>query len=171
MAAKKYFTLLSGIWNLISGVVVSAGAGNDGDLVALDATGKLDASVMPSGFGQNTVSAVASEALSANDLVNIWNNAGVVNVRKADGTSAGKEVVGFVKAGVSLAGTATIYMSGNSITGLSGLTPGARYYMSTTPGALTATPLSGSGNVHQYVGDAVGATELQFRPDDYVQLP
>jgi hypothetical protein len=104
MAAKRYIALVTGRLKQIAAIVVSAGAGNDGDLVALDATGKLDASVMPLGVGVNTRSVVASETLAAGDLVNFWNNAGTLNVRKADATAEGKEVHGFVKAGYSSSG-------------------------------------------------------------------
>jgi len=106
MAAKKYLRNLLGRITEVAAVVTSAGAANDGDLVALDATGKLDASVMPSGFGQNTASIQASEALSAGDLVNIHNSTGA-RVRKADATSAGKETHGFVLAAVANGATAT----------------------------------------------------------------
>jgi hypothetical protein len=47
---------------------------------------------------------------------------------------------------------------------------GARYYLSTTPGTITATPVTGSGRVDQYVGTALAATELNFEPDDGVTL-
>lgn len=170
MAAKRYLALVAGRLKQIASVVVSAGAGNDGDLVALDATGKLDASVLPAGIGQNTVSAVASEALAANDLVNLWNNAGTINARKADATAEGKEVHGFVKAGFASSATATIYLSGNVITGLSGLTPGSRQYLATTAGARTETPPSTAGNVVQMVGVAASATTIVFEPEEPVTV-
>lgn len=164
MAAKKYLSFLSGRNKEVAGVVTSAGAANDGDLVALDASGKLDASVMPSGVGVNTVSATATEALSANDLVNI--HAG--GVRKADATAEGKEAHGFVKAAVANAATATIYLPGDVMTGLTGLTQGARYFLATTAGGVTTTPPAAAGNVAQLVGYAASATTLMFEPEEPV---
>ena len=35
----------------VEATVVSAGAGNAGDVVGLDATGKIDVSVLPTGIG------------------------------------------------------------------------------------------------------------------------
>lgn len=169
MAAKKYLRNLLGRITEVAAVVTSAGAANDGDLVALDATGKLDASVMPSGFGQNTASIQASEALSAGDLVNIHNSTGA-RVRKADATSAGKETHGFVLAAVANGATATVYLTGNRITGLSGMTPGARQYLATTAGARTETAPSGSGNILQMVGIAIDATTLAFEPEEPITL-
>jgi hypothetical protein len=170
MPAKKYLRLVAGRIKELAAVVVSAGAGNDGDLVALDATGKIDASVLPSGVGQNTVTAVASEALAAGDLVNLWNNAGTINARKADASVEGKEAHGFVKAGFSASASATVYTSGQTLTGLSGLTPGARQYLATTPGARTETAPSATNNVVQMVGVAASATTILFEPEEPVTL-
>ena len=97
MAAKKYISLVSGILTEIQALVTSAGAGDDGKLVALDSAGKLDNSVMPVGIGADTAAITASEALAAGDLVNIWNSSGF-KVRKADATTPGKEAHGFVLA-------------------------------------------------------------------------
>lgn len=88
MAAKKYLTMLTnGTNKLMASVVTSEGAGNDGDLVSLDATGKLDASVMPAGLGADTVSLPCSESLTAGDFVNIYDVSGTVTVRKANATT------------------------------------------------------------------------------------
>lgn len=170
MPAKRFLGLVSGRIKQIAAVVTSAGAGNDGDLVALDASGKLDASVLPSGVGQNTVSATASEALAAGDLVNLYNNAGTINARKADATAEGKECHGFVKAAVANAANATVFTSGNILTGLTGLTPGARQYVATSPGARTETPPATAGNVVQMVGVSVSATSIAFEPEEPITV-
>lgn len=170
MAAVKYLSRVAGRLKELAGIVTSAGAADDGKLVALDATGKIDVSVLPSGVGQNTVSLTASEALSANDLVNIWNDTGTAKVRKADGTTEGKEVHGFVKAGVALNASATVFLPGNVITGLSGLTPGSRQYLATTAGTRTETPLAATGNVSQMIGIAATATSIVFEPEDPITV-
>lgn len=170
MAAKKYIALVAGRLKQLAAVVTSAGVANDGDLVALDASGKLDASVMPSGIGATTVAALASETLAANDLINLYNNVGTINARKADGTSEGKECHGFVKAGFASAAMATIYTPGDVITGLTGLTPGARQYLATTAGARTETAPSTTGNVSQMIGVAVSATSMIFEPEEPITV-
>ena len=108
--------------------------------------------------------------MSAGNVVNIYNNAGTPNARKADATAEGKEANGFVIAAVSSSATATVYLDGAQITGLSGLTAGARQYVSTTAGAVTATPPSTAGNVVQCVGVAVNATTIDFMPAEPVTL-
>ena len=170
MAAKKYIALVAGRLKQLAAVVTSAGVANDGDLVALDASGKLDASVMPSGIGATTVAALASETLAANDLINLYTNAGTINARKADGTSEGKECHGLVKAGFASAAMATIYTPGDVITGLTGLTPGARQYLATTAGARTETAPSTTGNVSQMIGVAVSATSMIFEPEEPITV-
>jgi hypothetical protein len=169
MPAKRYMTNTAGRNRLAASIVTSAGGANDGDLVALDPSGKLDASVMPAGFGQNTALIVASEALAAGDLVNIHNSTGS-KVRKADATTEGREADGFVLAAVANAATATVYLTGNRITGLTGMTPGARQFLATTAGTRTETPPSTSGNVVQVVGKAIDATTLIFEPEEPVTL-
>lgn len=108
--------------------------------------------------GGASASLPASEALAANDLVNVWNDAGVARVRKANATSSGKEAHGFVEAAVTSGATATVKMSG--IATNSGLTAGTRYFLSTTGGLVTATAPSTAGNIAQPVGIAISATQL-----------
>lgn len=173
MAAKTYIARVAGKMKQVAAVVISQGASSDGAIVALDAQGKLDASVLPSGIGVNTVSATASEALSADDMVNIYDNAGTVSVRKADATGTGKQSHGFVKAAFASGAAVTIYTSGSIVTGVSGLTTGESVYLSKTAGGATSTPLSDTGetgNTHQVLGKAVSATSFIFEPEEPIEL-
>lgn len=173
MAAKSFLRLANGILSAVSGIVQSAGAANDGDIPALDATGKLDASVMPSGFGQDARNFPISEALAAGALVNLYNVAGTDTARNADGSVQGKECVGFVLSAAASGTSALVYFS-RILSGLCGLTVGARYYLSgTAAGAVSLAPITptpGSGKTHQFIGKAISATELAFEPDDVVLL-
>lgn len=168
MAAKTFLRLVTGRKTEIAGIVTSSGAGNDGDIPALDATGRLSSTVMPIGVVADNKSIVSSENLVAGDFVNIWDSTGI-KVRKADATAAGKEADGFVLAGVTAPAEALVYFEGTN-TGRTGLTLGARYYLDTTAGGIVTTPPSGSGNVVQYIGRAVSTTEITFEPDDGVVL-
>lgn len=161
MAAKKFLRLISGVITEIFGVQTSGGAGNAGDLVSLDDTGRIDSSMMPTGFGAETTTAVASEALAAGDYVNLYSNAGVLNVRKADASGGvAKMAHGYVLAAVSNAGTATIYY-GNLNNQKTGLTIGSQYWISgATPGAVVSTPPSTTAHIVQMLGVARSATEI-----------
>jgi len=148
--------------------VVSSGAGNAGDIVALDTGGKLDITVLPSGLGPEVQSIATSESLSAGDFVNIWNNTGTASVRKADATTTGKPADGFVLAGASFPGTVTVYFEGinNQVTGL---TIGTQW-LSTTAGLPTATRPTATGNVQQPIGTSTSATSMIFVRGDSIKL-
>lgn len=145
---------------IINATTTSAGAADEGKIPALDAAGRLDTTVLPVGIGADTQSITTSEALSAGDLVNIWNSSGA-KVRKADATVAGKEAHGFVLTGAGAGASATVYFEGSN-TSMTGLTPGPQF-LSTTAGTATGTAPSGTGNVVQRVGFAVSATTMNFQ--------
>jgi hypothetical protein len=167
--ADKYIALVGGRQTQKEALVTSAGAGDAGKIPALDAAGKLDDSLMPSGVGAQVKVLAASETLAAGDVVNVWNDGGTAKVRKADATAAGKEAHGYVLAGVTSGADATVYFD-DELTGLSGLTPGARYYLGTTPGAVTATAPSATGNIVQKVGVALGTSSIIFDVEEPVTL-
>ncbi|NBU34801.1 hypothetical protein EBS40_09350 [bacterium] len=108
----------------------------------------------------------ASENLAAGDLVNIWSDSGTLKVRKADATSSAKRADGYVLAGVTSPANAVVFHDG-AITGLTSLTVGGRYYLSATAGGLTieASVPTTTGNLIQFVGQAVSATKLLYQPD------
>ena len=167
MAAKSFLRLVAGVFTELKGIVVSGGAANDGDLVALDSTGRLDNSVMPVGIGADTKQVTTSEALAAGDWVNLWNSSGL-KARKADATVAGKEAWGFVLAAASSGATATVYFEGtnNQVTGQ---TVGP-VFLQTTAGTGGATIPSAAGNVVQNLGVALSATEVNFERGTPVTL-
>lgn len=149
----------------------SAGAADANKIPALDATGKLDPTFMPAGLGSDSrAGVVASEAIAAGALVDVFSNAGVLNVRNASAATSGKECDGFVLAAIAQGATGTVYFEG-TISGLTGLTIGNRCYLSAaTAGAVTQTPPAASGNVLQFVGVALSATEVTFEADDGIIL-
>ena len=167
--ANKYIKNNSGQLAEVEALVSSTGATDAGKIVALDSTGKLDTSVMPTGIGAVTKVALASENISAGDLVNLYNNAGTINARKAD-ASNNRRAVGFVLSSVTSGNNATVYLDGN-ITGLSSLTPGAPYYVSgSAAGGVTATAPTISTYISQEVGIALSATEISFEPQQPITL-
>jgi hypothetical protein len=161
MAGNKYMGLVSGVRTLIAALQTSAGAGDAGKIIALDSTGKIDNSMMPTGIGAETKLIACTEDLAAGDLVNIYNASGA-KCRKADATTAGKEAHGFVLASATNGQNATVYTTGIN-TQVTGLTPGPQA-LSTSAGlcvAIASAP-SSTGNVNQFVGVALSATELEF---------
>ncbi|RZO82991.1 MAG: hypothetical protein EVA65_15730 [Oceanococcus sp.] len=167
--AATFLDSVAGRIRQIAAIVTSTGAPDADKLVSTGPDGRIDETVLPVGIGADIAEIEMSENLAASDLVNVWNDGGTAKVRKADATAAGKEADGFVLDAGTSGNPAMVYFEGR-ITGLSGLTPGARYYLDTTAGALTATPPSASNNVVQYIGRAISATELAFEADEGVIL-
>lgn len=161
MAAQKPLQLVSGIPTQVAAVESSSGSGDEGKIVALNSGGLIDDTMFPPGLGADTTTAVATEALTAGDIVNVYDAAGVKSCRKADADSITKKAIGFVRANVLNAGTATIYLSGVNDQ-VSGLTIGAVYFLSQTAGGVATSSPTGAGVISQLVGVAGSATELLF---------
>lgn len=168
MAGNKYIKNNAGTLTEEAAIQASAGAGDVGKIVALDAAGKIDNSMMPTGIGADTASIVSSENLAAGDLVNVWNNTGTANVRKADATTSGKEAHGFVLAAVTSPAAATVYFEGTN-TAVTGLTPGNQF-LAATAGTATVTAPSAAGNVVQKIGIATSATTMNFEAQQPIVL-
>jgi hypothetical protein len=158
--ADKPLHLISGTITEKEATVVSAGAGDAGEIPALDAAGKLDPSLMPTGIAADTALIQASENLAAGDLVNLHDVGGAWRARKADASAIGTKAHGFVKAAVTSGQNATVYFEGSNDV-LSGLTPGT-YFLSETAGAITQTPPTTSAAIVQEVGVSTAATVLNF---------
>jgi len=106
----------------------------------------------------------ASEAIVYGGMVNLYNNAGVLNARNANATNNTKMAHGYCGEAAGTVGggavTEVIVLSGLVLT--TGLTPGTRYFLSTTNGLITATAPVAAGNIEQVIGFALSATELLF---------
>jgi hypothetical protein len=168
VAANKYLANSSGQITEVQASDSSAGAGDGGKIVALDSTGRIDPTMMPSGIGAPTVALTASEALAAGDFVNIHVSTGN-KVRKAD-ASNGRLAHGFVLSSVSNGGSATVYLDGQN-TAVTGLTAGTKYFLSgSTAGLPTDTAPTTSGYYVQELGTAYDAAGLNFQPKASVLL-
>ena len=152
---------------IVNSKTTSAGAGDTGKVVALDAAGRIDTTMMPVGIGADTQSLTTSEAIASGDLINIWNSTGA-KVRKADATTAGKQAMGFVLVGAGSGATVTVYFEGNN-TSVTGLTPGP-LFLSATAGLAVSTAPSSTGNVVQRVGFATSATSMNFQCGEPIVL-
>lgn len=135
---------------------------------ALDLTGRLDPTMMPTGVGAETSALPAFGAVAAGDFVNVFNDSGTAKVRKADASSATAPAHGFVLEAFGAGETATVYWSGLN-SGVTGLTPG-QHFLSTTPGASNHVAPSGSGQIVQRLGMCVAGNLIYFNPQDPILL-
>lgn len=144
-------------------ITTSAGAGDAGKSIATGSDGKIDSTLMPLGIGADTRTVITSENLSAGNYVNLYDNAGTLTARKADASGGvAKQCDGFVLAATTSGQNATVYFDG-TISGLSGLTIGSRYFLSgTTAGTATTTAPTTATYICQSIGKALSATELTF---------
>lgn len=161
--ADKYLTLVNNQRTEREATVVSTGVAEAGDLLALDANGKVDLSVLPTGVGPDVSVVEATENLTAGDYVNIYDSTGP-KCRKADASAAnaGKIARGFVLTSVTMGQNATIYHEGANDQ-LSGLTPGVTYALShSTPGGAIAlaSATTTAGHSLQILGYATSATTI-----------
>lgn len=161
MAGNKYLAWMNGTLKEVFGIQTSAGSSSAGSIPALDSTGRLDATMMPVGIGATVVVVPLTESAAAGDFINLFENAGVPSGRLANATNDTKPAHGFVMSAVAANASAVVYVDGEN-TVLTGLSTGARYYLSTSPGKVTATPPSASGNIVQLVGVACNKTTVGF---------
>lgn len=168
--AEKYLKQVNGILTETEAKQSSAGAPDAGKIPALDSTGKIDSSMMPVGIATESDVVPASENLAAGDFVNLWSSSGI-KARKADASTSGKEAHGFVLAAVSSGASATVYRISQSNTQLTGMTPGAKQYLSSmVPGGRSETVPSAAGQIVQVLGIAKSATELIYNPSEAIVL-
>lgn len=168
-STKKFLKNNNGTTTEEAAIISSAGSADANKIPALDSSGRLDVTFMPTGIGADTGNTIASEALSANDLVNIWSNGGVHSVRKADGSSKGKEAHGFVLSAVAIGEQAKIYFEGTNA-GLTGILPGIQYLSDTVPGKSTTTPPTAAGHIVQVVGFGFSANAINFQYNNPIEL-
>ncbi len=113
---------------------------------------------------------LASENLAAGAIVNLHTVAGVCKMQNANATDNTKPAHGFVKAAV-ISGHSGVFIGAGQIdSAVSGLTPGAVYYLDASAGGVTAVPPSSAGNLVQEVGQAMSAGALAFWPKAGVTL-
>jgi hypothetical protein len=165
----KYIANVSGRKTEVSGTAISAGVGNANEIVQLGSDGKLDISLMPTALVDETDILTAGENLVAGDFVYV--NSADGKVYKADASNTARQADGYVLANITANATGRVYYEGAN-TGLTGLTAGTRYYLSTTAGGVVTTPATyaSGGRISQYIGKAVSATKLVFEAEDSVVL-
>lgn len=133
-------------------------SGNPNEIIATDATGRIDETLLPIGVGADTYSGLATETLLAGAFVYITATGDVAN---ADASSQGKEAIGYVLSAFTSGQQAIVYFEDLNDS-LTGLVPGSKYWLSATvPGQITSVPPTGAGIVSQYIGTALNATTLR----------
>ena len=148
---------------------LSGGAIDANKIPKTDATGRLHKSFMPEGIGADTQGLVASEDMLKGTLVNQFNDAGVVKVRKAN-AALGHEATGFIKDDVVAGAVVLVYFEGNNphIATVTSENLGKTAFVSATPGEISFTPpaAGSTGHISQAVGRVTSTNNLNFEAKD-----
>jgi hypothetical protein len=136
---------------------LNAGGGGGGAGFPFAGTALITGSIVLTS-GSGFPSLLASETLAAGDFLNIFSG----GVRKASSTDITKQAHGFVTASYSSTNPVVVFYSG-LLTGTSGLTAGARYFLSAS-GTESTTPPTLTGQLSQELGVAISTTALLFEP-------
>lgn len=144
------FDSVANAFKLMLGAQSSAGVADAGKIVALNASGQIDNTMLPS---SSLDSAIASEAISAGDAVNVWDNVGTRNVRKADNTN-GRRCDGFAATSAAASASCTFDTDGGR-TAVTGVVLASTYYLGAA-GAIVTTPTTTVGHQLQKVGTGAG---------------
>jgi len=116
------------------------------------------------------VTATSAAAIPANSL-GYFTAAGLVAL--ADALTSGKKAAVFIKTAAASGATTACYLPGQIIDGLTGLTPGAEYAMSVTPGQFVLSSVAAAypaGRVLLPIGVALSATTLLFSVGSPINL-
>lgn len=130
---------------------------------------QLIQTLQPSGQAGNVISFRASEAIILGAAVNVYNNAGIIGIRNANSNSTIKMCHGFALTPITSGTYGAISFGNQLLLGLSGLTLGSNYWLSSVGGTIQATPDTAAGHIEQYVGIALDATSLYIKPGNWIQ--
>jgi hypothetical protein len=103
--------------------------------------------------------------ISANQLVYV-NASGEIVLADADTAASNTFALGYTAEEITNTSTGAVYMRmGARMSGFTGLTPGAKVYVSATAGGYTQTAPSGAGQHVYCLGRAISASEVMYLPD------
>lgn len=174
MSIQRFLARVGGFTEQVFALVTSTGVADAGKIVATDATGKLDASLMPAGIGGGAVPIVgiSDGVITAGSFVSFYASGGVLSVKLASNTD--KPADGYVTEDYVADDPAEVYPLDDTNSHLTGLSVGSTYWLG-EGGAVIDVPLDESliGNVGKYsqqLGIAISATELRTSDYSFVKL-
>ena len=130
--------------------------------------GDLSSSLITDGDFAHTFTTLSE--ISGTEVVYLDQGDNVIALADSDSILTSRRIVG-----IASGTTSEVYVSGNDVpvftiygdrfAGFTGLTPAAIYYLDTTPGQITTTPLAQGGRAIVKVGVACSDTELMWQPE------
>lgn len=112
----------------------------------------------------------ASENIAFGACINLFSNAGTVNVRNANATNNTKPCDGYCSTvGGMLAGTVGEVILGPGVNTIVGVAVGVRYWLAISTGTVQASAPVAAGNIEQYLGVGIAPGQLYFTPHYWIQ--
>ena len=111
----------------------------------------------------------ASEAITAGDEINIWDDGGTEKARKASASGYSTRSFGYAENSAAIGQDVTVIMEGIK-SGLAGLTIGDPVFLSLTAGAVTQTPPQLDGEIWQQLGNAIRADSYRLEIGEATEL-
>ena len=166
---NKFLTLLAdGATHLVAAISSSGGIVDKEKIVATNAEGTIDITLLPTGLDTSAENMLAAESISAGDFINIFEDQGTRKVRLADAANL-RPAHGFVLTNLALGDSGSIYTAGVN-SQLTNLVPGRKYFLNIVPGAIIPLINLVSGNLVQSLGTAISSTQLRFEFDEPIYV-
>ena len=145
------------------GLETSGGVADAHKVVATGPDGRVDLSIMPSGFGSDIEPIISSEAISAGDWINVYDHVGTRTCRKASNLDNTKPVAGFAKASFASGAVVAVYLRGLNdqipIGTFDDADAGKKAFLGVA-GGTTVAPPTATGNYLQALGPIVNVDEV-----------
>lgn len=142
-----------------------------GQLAFVDGSGGLSAAALIAALlGVLSQSAIASEAITAGDFVNLYNNGGVFSMRRAIANDQTKFAHGFSAAAVAPGATGAACLFGLNTHAIPGANASEVWLSDVTPGGYLTAPPANAGSLIQPLGAAVAGSGIFFTPRERVLL-
>lgn len=162
-------TGISVSYNDTTGETTVANSDPDQTVVLTESTGISITGTYPNftiaATGSATETYTAGEAIGARDLIYV-NSSG--QIMKADANDVTKQATGFCQSAISNGASGQVtFSAGAKITGFTGLTANATYFLSnSTTGAISLFSglTFGTNDIMQVIGIAEGTTAIRFLP-------
>lgn len=111
----------------------------------------------------------ASEAIVAGAPVNVFSNAGVVNVRNANATDTTKPAHGYATSAMVNGVFNEVILGHGLLQAVGAFVIGQAYWLSTVNGQYTTVPPVAAGNIEQFLGVGLNANELFFNCSGWIR--
>lgn len=118
----------------------------------------------------NEIRVPVDGAYSAGDYVNVYNDGGTAKARLADASDPAKQATGFLLENTVSGASANIFLYGVNTSANGSFAPGVEVFLSTTPGEVTDTAPTGSGEIVQICGTSADGVEVLTRFGDVIEL-